>query len=209
MPDGPMEYAVQIPATMNNNAPAVDPAALDPAQVLRVTALGDPGAPVVIEEFASLTCGHCAHFHTENFEKLKAEYIDTGKVYFIYNDFPLNAPAMAATIIARCLPEDRYFQFVSFLFDTQEKWAYQDDYLRILKQNAKLLGGGEERLEACLSDDRLRTGMAEMMQKAQEKYEINSTPSIVLNRGQKILRGNLPFKDFKKDIDALLPADGE
>ncbi|MCB9989085.1 MAG: DsbA family protein [Rhodospirillales bacterium] len=184
-------------------APVV--AAIDPQHVLRVTALGNPDAPVKIEEFASLTCGHCAHFHAENYEKLKAEYIDTGKVYFVYNDFPLNAPAMAGTIIARCLPEDRYFQFVSFLFETQDKWAYQDDYLQILKQNAKLLGGNETVLDACLDDESLRAGVAAQMQEAQKKYDINSTPSIVLN-GEKTLRGSMPYEQLKKEIDALLPA---
>ena len=102
--------------------------------------LGNPDAPVQVHEFASLTCTHCADFSKQTFEAFKVAYIDTGKVFFTYHDFPLNAPALEATMIARCLPETRYFQFVSFLFQTQDKWAFSEDYKKSLNQNVKLLG---------------------------------------------------------------------
>ncbi|MCB9995707.1 MAG: DsbA family protein [Rhodospirillales bacterium] len=195
------------PAAGEEDATAIQedtaPAAVDVEKAMMPRVLGDENAPVTIEEFASLTCSHCAHFHEQTFGELKKEYIDTGKVRFIFNDFPLNTPARDATIVARCLPHDRYFKFISFLFQTQDKWAYDSDYAKALKQNAKLLGGSESTLDACLNSDELKEALAKSMQDASEKYKIQSTPSFVLN-GTEQLSGAQPFSVFKEKIDKLL-----
>lgn len=89
--------------------------------------LGDRDAPVTMIEYSSLTCPHCAHFHTDVLPRIKKEYIDTGKVKLVLRDFPLNQPALIAAQIAHCVPEDRYFGFVSVLFETQAAWAISED----------------------------------------------------------------------------------
>ncbi len=171
--------------------------------VLSARTLGDPNAPVKLEEFASLSCPHCAHFHTDVFPQIKEAYIDTGKVFFTFTDFPLNAPALEGTLISRCLPKARYFKFLSFLFEKQPDWAFADGYTQYLKQNSRLLGLSEQDAEACLTNETLRVGLIGKVQAAQEKYEINSTPSFVLN-GTDVINGGQSFEEFQKKIDALL-----
>lgn len=167
-------------------------------------ALGDPNAPVKIKEFASLSCSHCADFHTKTLPQVKKELIDTGKVYFEFVNFPLNASAMDGALVALCMPEERYHQFLSFLFEQQAKWAFDQNYRQILKQNAKLLGASEEKLDACLADEKMKADVVAKMQAAGEKYNIQSTPSFVINETETI-SGALPYEEFKKKVDAYLP----
>jgi len=193
-----------------NIAPLIAPAdaapeIIDLKAALAPRIMGDENAPVTIEEFASLTCSHCAHFNKETFSALKEKYIDTGKVKFIYNDFPLNAPALEAAMVARCLPEARYFQFIKFLFETQDQWAFNKDYSASLKQNSKLLGLNDESYEACVENEALKGGLAQKMQEAGKKHEIKSTPSFVINGTEKI-NGAQPLAAFEKVIDRLLEA---
>lgn len=175
---------------------------IDVEAALADRALGDPNAPIVIKEYASLSCGHCANFHKNTFEKLKEAYIDTGKVYFIYGDFPLNTPARDASMIARCLPEDKFFKYIKFLFDTQEDWAYGSNHLKGLRQNAKLLGATDELLNACLTNPKLKEGLALEMQKASTEYQVQSTPSFIING--ELARGAHSFESFQKIIDKKL-----
>lgn len=176
---------------------------LDTGAILAPRTMGDPDAPVKIEEFASLSCSHCAHFYEDTFPLLKTQYIDTGKVYFVYSDFPLNGSALDAAVIARCLPESAYFKFIKFLFETQDDWAYEQNYRQILMQNAKLLGGKTDRLESCLNSNELKLGLAEIQQEASKKYSIRSTPSFVINDEQ-VMSGAKPLSAFKEAIDPLL-----
>jgi protein-disulfide isomerase len=187
----------EIIAETNDTEANIDP-------TLTERTLGDPDAPVVIKEYASLTCSHCATFHKEVFGKLKEEYIDTGKVFFIYEDFPMNSPALEAAMIARCLPEKNYFKFLSFLFKSQKSWSAEQDYRSKLAQSAKLLGLDNEAFDSCLNNGALRTKIIEKLQIAQEEYGINSTPSFLIN-GQPGLRGVQPIEEFRKLIDPLVP----
>lgn len=175
---------------------------LDLETILGDRAYGDPNAPVRIDEYASLSCSHCAMFHKNTFPEIKKEFIDTGKVYFVFHDFPLNAQALSAAIIARCLPEERYFKFLSFLFDKQDTWAFEQNFLTILKQSAKLAGGSGETIDACLENKDIQEALVTKMQDASKAHEINSTPSFVLN-GVKF-SGSQSFKTFKKKIEAEL-----
>src|SRR6202008_1998594 len=86
-------------------------------------ALGQAAAPVTIIEYASATCPHCAHFQKDTFPALKRDYIDTGKVRFIFREFPFDDLALAAFMLARCAPEDKYFALIDVLFEQQEKWV--------------------------------------------------------------------------------------
>lgn len=176
---------------------------IDVQAALAVRAIGNPNAPVVIREHSSLTCGHCGEFHRSVFDQIKAEYIDTGKVYVIFSDFPLNGPALHATMAARCLPADRYFSYVDLLFKNQDKWAFEPNYMAYLRQNAALAGLGNEAFDACINNEELRQGVMNMIREAQQKYEINSTPTLIINEDNS-QTGARDFAYYKQIIDAEL-----
>lgn len=201
-------FSLQGGKTTNNaNATEKDrieePAELNAERILAPRTLGDPEAPVKIREFASLSCSHCAQFHQMTFPALKEKYIDTGKVHFTFTDFPLNGPALDASLVARCLPEKSYFKFIKYLFETQEDWAYERNYRQIITQNAKLLGGSGEKLDACLESERLRIGLVDIQQKASEQFSIRSTPTFVINDSE-IIRGAQPLAAFGQIIDKII-----
>jgi len=164
--------------------------------------LGDPNAPIKIQEFASLSCGHCASFHRDVFPALKEKYIDTGKVFFTYVDFPLNAPALEGTLISRCMPNARYFPFLSMLFSTQANWAFDQNYRELLRQNARLAGMSDNDFDACIANDDLKAKIVETMQAKQQAHGINSTPSFVIN-DKKVLNGAVPLAAFEQAFGEL------
>lgn len=183
---------------------AVEPSAGDDSVLYKGALMGSPDAPVKIKEFASLSCSHCADFHTQILPSVKKELIETGMVQFEFVHFPLNASAMDATLISQCMPEERQQQFVAFLFEQQEKWAFDQNYRQILKQNAKLLGMSDEKLDACLADETAKQAIVARIQEVQAKYNIQSTPSFVINETE-TFSGVLPFSEFKKKVDAHMP----
>jgi protein-disulfide isomerase len=167
--------------------------------------IGADNAPVKIIEFASLTCGHCAHFHNKILDELRVKYVDTGLVQIEFRPFPLNKPALDATLLVGCMPEERYYPFLSMLFQTQDHWAFTGDYLDILKQNAKLAGLSDEKIDSCLNDKAAQEALAAQMKADAEKYQVSSTPTFVLNDGKARVIGALPLVEFSKQIDPLLP----
>ena len=116
-----------------------------------VISVGSPSNTII--EYASMTCPHCSDFHNETFPKIKSDLIDTGKVKYIFRDFPLDQYAMAGTLIANCVTEDRYFDVINVLLKTQKKWI-QNGYQGLLSI-AKNFGLSISQVEACLSDEKL------------------------------------------------------
>lgn len=166
--------------------------------------LGDVNAPLKISEHASLTCSHCGHFHKETFPELKKNFIDTGKAYLVFSDFPLNEPAMRATLVARCLPEDKFFDFIGSLFEKQEEWAYEPDtYKDWLKKAAAEKGMAEDKFEACFNSKELEEGIQARMKGVQEQWKISSTPSFVINNTT-VLNGAMKYEDFEKALNEEL-----
>lgn len=143
--------------------------------------LGDPQAPVTIIEYASLTCPHCAQFHTEVLPELKERYIAPGKVRLIYRDFPLDQRALAAAALAHCAGPDRYFSFLDVLFETQASWAQADDPIAALKRLGKLGGLNEEQIDACLADEELAEGILRTRLEGQNQHQVDSTPTLVID----------------------------
>ncbi|MBI1301983.1 MAG: thioredoxin domain-containing protein [Alphaproteobacteria bacterium] len=164
--------------------------------------MGDPTAKVKISEHSSFTCGACSAFHKDNFKRLKAEYLDTGKAYLVFDDFPRNQYDLQVGAVARCVPEDAYFNFVQLLFETQQDWL-NDDFLSYVKQNAKLTGISEERIDACLENKDLLETLADRQRSAYENHGVNSTPTLIINDTTKVI-GVSPYEDIKKAIDAEL-----
>ncbi len=195
---------------LNDSAAASTAPAAGPLDIANLTAdlgEGDPNAPVKIEEFASLTCPHCARFTNTVYPEIKKAYVDTGKIYFVFTDFPLNAPALDAAAVARCMPDKRYFVFVKFLFQTQEKWSTEGDYKNALRQNAKLAGLDDATFDTCISSEALKQAITDKMKAAGEKHKIESTPSFLIN-GKDVLKGEMTFEQFQKAITPYLKDNG-
>lgn len=159
--------------------------------------LGDPNAPVEIVEFSSMSCPHCKIFHDNTLDRLKKEYIDTGKVKLRFSDFPLNRAALQASMIARCMPDSLYFQYVDFLFETQEDWAFMPEPLPYLKQNAKLVGLSEENFRACYDQDGYTDAFIKAVQEDGAKYGIKATPTFIFSQSGTRFSGAKTFEEFE------------
>jgi protein-disulfide isomerase len=194
-------------AAQTSPAPTTAPAVasefdLDRALADRV--LGKPDAPVTLVEYSSLTCPHCAAFHKDTLPKLKAEYIDTGKVKLILRDYPFDQPGARAAMLARCVPESRYFAFMDLLFANQDKWA-RGNWQENLVQNAKLAGVSGDLAAACMANEPLLKGILTRRIEGEKMFQIESTPTFVLNNGAAKIVGAQSYDEFKRAIDRLLP----
>lgn len=160
-------------------------------------AVGREDAPVTIIEYASMTCSHCATFHTTTYPALKAKYIDTGKVRFILREFPLDPLAAGAFMLARCAGKDKYHAMIDALFHKQKEWVVQKP-IEPLMAIAKQAGFTEESFNSCLQDQKLLEGIESVRTRASEKLGVNSTPTFFING--KIHRGALTIEELDKQI---------
>lgn len=165
-------------------------------------ALGSEKASVTVVEYASMTCSHCARFHTTVYPDFKKKYIDTGKVRFILREFPLDPIAAGAFALARCLPEDKYYPMVEVLFEQQKNWAFVPDPPKALLAIAKQAGFTEQTFEACLTDQKLSQAIEETARRANEKFGVAGTPTFFIN-GQ-TLRGEATLEALSKLIDPMI-----
>jgi protein-disulfide isomerase len=163
--------------------------------------LGDEKAPVTIIEYASMTCPHCAHFSETTFPELKKRYIDTGKVRFIFREFPLDQLAAAGFMLARCATPDKYFPLIETLFAQQHDWVVQhplDPLLTIAKQ----AGFTNETFEACLTNQKVLDGIEQVRDQAANQFGVNSTPTFFIN-GKRI-SGDISIDEMDKEIGPYL-----
>ena len=165
-------------------------------------AVGDPDAPVTVIEFFSLTCPSCLRFHKNVYNRLEPEYVDTGKVRFVARDFPLNAPALQAAVLAHCAGRERYFTFIDVLFQTFDDWAGSRDYTDKLGQIGELGGVSRDQFADCLADEDIETAIFQSIADGQAKYDVSGTPTLVVN-GEKY-DGKMTFDGLSKHIDRLL-----
>jgi protein-disulfide isomerase len=167
-------------------------------------ALGPKDASVTIIEYASMTCPHCAAFTHDVFPQLKKEYIDTGKIRFIFREFPLDQAALAASALARCVAKDdseKYFTLIDIIFKQQNDLA--TDPFATITRIGKQAGFSEQMIKACVQDDpKIQKGILDDRQYANEKLKVNSTPSFFVNGT--LVKGETSFDAFKKMIDPLL-----
>ena len=166
--------------------------------------LGNADAPITVEEFVSLTCSHCASFNNDILPELKAKYVETGKVKFILRDFPLDGIALRAAALARCMPKEQFYPFITVLFKNQAQWAFGGNPTQAMIQYAKLGGLGEEKAKACADDAKLMDAIAANIDVYRQKYAIQATPSFVINDGKETLRGAVAVGDFTAVFDKLL-----
>jgi len=163
--------------------------------------LGSDKAPVTIIEYASMTCPHCAHFSKDTFPELQKRYIDTGKVRYIFREFPLDPLAAAGFMLARCAGKDKFMPVVETLFAKQPEWMVQKP-VEPLKAIAKQFGFTEQSFDQCLANQHVLDGIQEVRDRAAEKLGINSVPTFFVN-GQK-LTGDQSIDALAKVIDPYL-----
>ena len=165
---------------------------------------GNPDATVEVIEYASFTCPHCATFQTGAYKKLKTEYIDTGKIKFIYREVYFDRFGLWASLIARCGGEEKFFGIADLIYADQEGWSRAGDPAAIveeLRKIGRLAGLDNETLEACLQDGDRAQSLVAWYQENSKADGIDSTPSFVIN-GKK--HSNMSFEDMKVIIDEAL-----
>lgn len=161
-------------------------------------ALGDPNAPNTVIEYASMTCSHCQRWHAEVYPEFKKKYIDTGKVHFIFREYPLDPLAKAAFIEARCAPKERYFPMIDLMFDHQDEWAFVDKPVDALRNLLKQAGIGEEAFTECLKNQTILDGVNWVHDRAEKQLGVDATPTFFINGKE------YPGEQSLADLDAAL-----
>jgi protein-disulfide isomerase len=162
--------------------------------------LGNPKAPTQVVEFFSLTCTHCAAFAQETFPKVEKNLINTGKIHWIFRDFPLDRVAVDAVLVGRALPPDRYVPFLLAMFASQDRWAFAQgvDPKEEIEKMALLAGMNRATFDAAWNDTALRDWILQEQAVAQKKYDIDATPTFLIN-GTKH-SGQMSYDEFVKLI---------
>ena len=166
--------------------------------------IGDENAPITIIEYASLSCGHCADFHINILPKLKEEFVDTGKVKMVFRDFPFNYPALLGSMVLRCVPEDIRYEYSNALYQLQSKWVVREN-AETTKELYKIMQSGgmsKEKFNECINNVDLENEILHGVMAAQSEFNINSTPSFLVNGI--LIQGNKTIKEFRQIIDKIL-----
>jgi len=174
--------------------------------VSKILSIGDSDAKVTVKVFSSLTCPHCANFHTEIYKNLKKDYIDKGLVKFEHHPFPLDLAALNAEIILRCqVNNDKKFELLEEIYIQQNVWAVGSDINKINKLIKKVgtkFDLTDKKMDSCLKDDKAQDDILNQRIEAQKMYKIESTPTIIINK--KKYNNKVDYKAFKKIIDKNL-----
>jgi protein-disulfide isomerase len=167
-------------------------------------ALGSANAAVTITEYASMTCPHCAAFNAEVFPQIKTEYIDSGKVRYVFREFPLDIKAAAGSMLARCIAKDdsgKYFAVIDMLFKQQSDWVLKNT-TEALTRIGKQAGLSQQTIEDCLKNQVLLDKIAADQKYATDVLKVNSTPTFFING--EVIKGEASIEQFEKKIDRLL-----
>lgn len=196
--------------TRNSAAPEVTqitPTGMDAPQVdtssIMEMVQGNADAPVTVTEYASFTCPHCAAFHAGPYQSLKSEYIDTGKVKFVYRDVYFDRYGLWAAMIARCDPT-KFFGISSMLYKTQRDWLDAENPGNIadnLRKVGRIAGLSDESIETCLADEDMAKTLVAWFEQNAKADDITATPSLLID-GTK--HSNMNWADLKSKIDAAL-----
>jgi len=170
---------------------------------------GSPDAKVEVIEYASFTCPHCANFHANVLPQLMANYVDTGKVRFVYREVYFDRFGLWAGMVARCGGEARYFGIVDMLYKSQQDWIAGGQDPGVIAANLRRIGRtagiSDAELDACLNDGDRAQAMVALYQRNAAEHDITSTPSFVID-GVKYT--NMPYEEFARILDEALAAAG-
>lgn len=143
--------------------------------------MGKEDAPYTIVEYASMTCPHCANFHINVLPEIEKKYIDTGIAKLILREYPFDNVAAAAFMLARCVDESKYYDFVGLLFKNQEEWAFGGDPLPALQKFSKQAGFTEARFNECLRDEKLLKHVEWVRNRGHSEFGVRATPTFFIN----------------------------
>ena len=166
--------------------------------------MGSEDAPITIVEYASFTCPHCASFHVNVLEPLKADYVDTGKVKFVFRDVYFDRYGLWASMVARCGGQEKFFGMTDILMKTQKDWTSAGDPVAIsdtLRKTGRLAGLEDDQLQACLQDEDKAKALVAWFQENAAADDVNSTPTLLID-GEK--HSNMSYDDLKKILDGKL-----
>ena len=166
--------------------------------------IGDENAPITIIEYASMSCSHCADFHTKTLPDLKTEFIDTGKVRMVFRDYPFNYPALLGSMMMRCIPGDVRYDYMNALYQLQPNWVNRDPKITKKELYKIMQSGGmtKDEFDTCYGDLDNENLILEGVMAAQKDFNIKSTPSFIINGN--LLEGNKNIKEFRQIIDKIL-----
>ena len=166
--------------------------------------IGDENAPITIIEYASMSCSHCADFHTKTLPDLKTEFIDTGKVRMVFRDYPFNYPALLGSMMMRCIPGDVRYDYMNALYQLQPNWVNRDPKITKKELYKIMQSGGmtKDEFDTCYGDLDNENLILEGVMAAQKDFNIKSTPSFVINGN--LVEGNKNIKEFRQIIDKIL-----
>lgn len=164
--------------------------------------LGNKNAPITFIEYSSLSCPHCGEFHKTSYNQIKQQYIDTGKVLYIYRPMPSNQPALLASLLLYCVEPNKYFDYLSTLMNSQSMWAFHTNYRESLVNIAKLGGMSDQEVNACFQNRPQEEALLKKAMSAASSLQIAHTPTFFIN-GNKVA-GNIKFDEIKKVIDEEL-----
>ena len=166
--------------------------------------IGDKNAPVTIIEYASLSCSHCANFHLNTLPKVIEEYVNTGKVKFVFRDFPFNYPALLGTMLLRCIPNEIRLEYSKSLYAFQKRWVVRDNKKSTEELFKIMQSGGMTKndFNNCIEDKDLENEIVQQLMEVQNEFKIQSTPSFLING--LLVEGYKSIANFRKIIEKEL-----
>jgi protein-disulfide isomerase len=206
-------FAVALPLTLAfapGAAQAQDDAAADTTEpaidtsTIEEMVLGSPDAPVTMIEYASFTCPHCAAFHGDQFQRLKEEYIDTGKVQFIYREVYFDRFGLWASMVARCGGEMRFFGISSMLYEQQQEWIAGGDPTLIsenLRRIGRTAGMDDATIDACMQDETMAQTLVAWFQENAARDGVEATPTLFIDG---VKHTNMPYEELSALIETAL-----
>jgi protein-disulfide isomerase len=192
-----------VPADPVLGAALAQDAEYDASQITEMVK-GAEDAPVEVIEYASFTCPHCATFHENQYPQIEANYVDTGKVRFVYREVYFDRPGLWASMVARCGGEERFFGITDLIYERQNEWARREsgeEIIADLRRIGKVAGLTDEDLDACLTDGETAQNLYGWYLANAEADDVQGTPSFVIN-GEKY--SNMSYDEFAAVLDEKL-----
>ena len=193
----------------SQTAPADEVVASDEVSTIQDMAQGAEEAPVTVIEYGSFTCPHCAAWHEESYQQLKDDYIDTGKVRFVFREVYFDRPGLWASMIARCGGEMRFFGIHDMIFEQQREWIGDQQPATVsenLRNLGRVAGLDDATMETCLTNEAQAEALVTWFQQNAEADEIDSTPTFIIN-GEK--HSNMAWEEMQAIIDTELAEAGQ
>ncbi|PPR10557.1 MAG: hypothetical protein CFH41_01544 [Alphaproteobacteria bacterium MarineAlpha11_Bin1] len=163
--------------------------------------LGLKDADILLVEYASLTCPHCAQFHVKVLPDLKKEFIDTGKVRYIYRDFPLDRLALGAAMVARCSGRETFFGFIETFYNAQSRWSRASKPALALAKLARLGGMSQKEFNQCLQNDVIQREILRQRLQASNDFAVRTTPTVFINGNR--YDGGISLDQFRALLEVM------